>query len=167
VWQGAAPLVDTFGLHFETHTAMLTIDGDTWTLRQGDETTSGALTLLRSARSQRRIVLEIPGSRRTSLDEPEYEDVEVTLLLLELDPSMVLVIPAPIGQMASEAREPSDDMHHAQLPEGAGLLWHILKKWPRTAWPAPLRNRANEVLKLPEESAPRRRSTSPTHRSSP
>jgi hypothetical protein len=166
VWRGKSPILDTFGLHFEAPTALLVADEDSWYLHEGDETKSGPITLLRASRSERQIVLQVPDSRVTTVDKPELEQVSVPLLVIEFDPGVVLAIPAPVALMASQSVETDDELLHAHLPEGAALLWHVLQRWPRAAWPAPLRTRAEQAAArdVPPARTKRPRNDS-THRS--
>ena len=162
VWR-ARPHPRHLGLH-RGPTALLVADEDSWYLHEGDETKSGPITLLRASRSERQIVLQVPDSRATTVDEPELEQVSVPLLVIEFDPGVVLAIPAPVALMASQSVEADDGLLQAHLPEGAAP-WHVLR-----AGPAPLGPRRFDPRRAAaEHDVPPARTTRPrndsTHRS--
>lgn len=138
VWRGKAPPCDAFGLHFGTPDGLLVIDADTWRLNlTGEPPRTGPVTLLRSARAERALLLARPGTT-----EIEPEEVVLPMLLIELDPEVTFTLPAPVAELSGQHRELDEGMLHTHLPEGAALLWQVLRRWPVAAWPAPLRQRA-------------------------
>lgn len=137
VWKGKEPKLDLFGLHEGPSDGLLTLEGDQWTLRTNTGARSG-FTFLRSSATQRTVDLTQPGQRLKS-GEPVTAPVDLPCLLLELAPEIQINFPAPT--LAAELRQIplDDDMLHMHAAEGGALLWHILPRWPQSAWPSALR----------------------------
>ena len=137
VWRGKAPILDTFGLHFEAPTALLVADEDSWYLHEGDETKSGPITLLRAPL---RAADRPPGARlarhhgrrtRAGAGLRAAAGHRVRSRRGARDPGPRR--PDGLAVRRSRRRTPP-------CPPARGhTLWHVLQRWPRAAWPAPLR----------------------------
>lgn len=161
VWQGAEPPLDTFGVHEGEPDGLLTLEGDSWTLTTGGPSRQGTVTLIHSARAERRVALARPGrwDDETPAADITHDQVTVPLLLLELDEDLVLAVPSPGAEAATSLRAPDGTWWHTHVPEGGAAVWHILTRWPEIAWPVALRQRAAQALANlpPAPSEPRSR----------
>jgi len=132
VWQGEAPEIDLFGYHAEDPTGLITLDGDSVAFWNGEETTQHAIGPLVMARSSRQITLF-----RMWGEDSEERDEDVPMLLVDLGP-LTAAIPAPTAGQTGELRELHADLLHMHAPEGAALVWHLLRDRDRDTWPAAL-----------------------------
>ena len=148
VWRGAEPPLSPYGRHPGPPDALLTLDGDRWTLRGDELDSQGTVTLLRCAGATRQIELirRPDPNERIPVDALPVEDKEVPHLLLELDEDLTIALPAP--RLGQEAPSSSFDegMWHTHLPEGASALWHVLNRWPAPAWPKVIRAAGADAL---------------------
>lgn len=132
VWKGAAPEIDLFGYHSGDPTGFLTLDEGEFTLWDGESATHFPIGELSMARSQRPITL----FRMWGEDSEEREEL-VPLLLVDLGPHTV-AIPAPTAGQTGDFRELDPELLHMHAPEGAALVWHLLRHRDRTSWPVAL-----------------------------
>lgn len=153
VWRGAAPKLDAFGLHADAPAGLLVLQGDDWALHENGETLRGTITLVSSARTTRTVELARKPREGETLKPGEFltEEVDVPVLVLELDEALSLAMPAPLAGLVGQHREPDDALLHCHVAEGGALLWNFLTRWRRSAWPAPLRKQADNVLSLQDD----------------
>jgi len=148
LWQGAAPELDGFAHFREAPHGTLLLDGDRYRVNLGGHIRSGTVALMRCANATRSAHLivhekgQVHGDFERTGELPTTE-VELPLLLVELDEHVTLAMPAPVADLAVESRELSPRLLHTTVPEGGALLWHVLTRWPSSAWPAALRQRTH------------------------
>jgi len=129
VWRGCTPRLDLFGYHDEAPTGLLTLGEETVSLVTEAASHQHPLGTLVMARSERTITLF-----RMWGEESEEADEEVPLLLVDVGP-LTVAIPTPSAGQAGEFRPLSDDLLHMHAPEGAALVWHLLRDLDRDSWP--------------------------------
>ncbi len=132
VWEGATPEIDLFGYHATAPTGFLTLEADQIEFWDGEEAKRHPLGELVIARSQRQITL----FRMWGEDSEEREE-DVPLLLVGVGP-FTAAIPAPTAGQTGEYRELHPELLHMHAPEGAALVWHLLRNRDRAAWPPQL-----------------------------
>lgn len=143
VWRGEAPELDLFGLHATPPDGLLILEEDTWTLElHGEPARSGVIGLLRVTRAVRTAKLIHHNNANTAT----VQQMELPLMLLELDEGITVAVPAPVAELSGKPTPLNPDLLHCHVPEGGAVLWHILVRWPRSAWPAPLLRQAERVL---------------------
>lgn len=136
VWTGEAPPLDPFGYHLGEPDGWLVLEGSRWVLRRWgttEELASGVLDTLHAHRALRVCPIVLRAG-----DAPV--DAEIPLLALALTDTLRVYMPAPEGAPHAEPRAPTASDHHTHPPEGAALVWHILRNVPSAGWPVPLRD---------------------------
>jgi len=142
VWRGAAPPLDPFGHHDSAPSGWLVIARDRYRLMLDGVIHRGDITLIRSGRSSRSAQLMVVDEQGDRTIRP----TELPLLVLELDTALTLAFPSPLaGVGVGELHNLDEHTLQTHVPEGAALVWHILTTWPRTTWPAALRQRVQEA----------------------
>lgn len=161
VWAGEAPGLDPFGLHVGPPSALLVLEGDRWSMHdEGVEVAAGDVLLPRAGRAERTATLvRAVGPDDVPTGEMPTETVEIPLLVLELDPTLRVAVPAPEAGRHGPPLALDDHALHVHVPEGGALLWHVLTRWPESAWPVSLRRAARQALapELPDPSPHRAR----------
>lgn len=138
VWKGEAPPLDAFGHHTDEPSGWLVIARDRYRLLLDGEIHRGDITLIRSARAERSAALMMDDGKGGH----RIQTTQLPMLVLELDDAIDLAFPSPVdGGGIGNAHELDEHCLHTHVPEGAALVWHILTTWPRTTWPAALRQR--------------------------
>ncbi|MEQ1502966.1 MAG: hypothetical protein ABMB14_12085 [Myxococcota bacterium] len=150
VWTGAAPPLDLFGYHVEDPDGWLVLDGTDWTLRRygADEVlATGDLTDLRAHQAARTVSIVVRLGTAPI-------DIEVPLIGLSLGAGVPappleagggpagpvrVWLPAPTGAKFADNRAIEATDRHTHPPEGAALVWHLLRTVTAGELPAAVR----------------------------
>lgn len=129
VWRGLTPRLDERARHLGHPDGWLLVGGDQYALTFAGQTRTGLVGPVRASRAMRAVP-------RVSADD---EGRTVPLLLLHLDADLTLTFPAPIAGSVGPAAPLDDDLLHTHVIEAGAVVWALLTRWPRSAWPAALR----------------------------
>jgi len=156
LWRGPLPPLDPLGHHVGPHDALLVLEDDRWTLHSEGPTQQGTVTFLRLSRTERDVeLLSALAARWRSPEENKglstlgTETVQLPLCVAELSDDLTLAFPSlRLGVLGRKRGLPAEGLH-CHLAEGALVLWHIVHRWPTTAWPTALQSLANDLADAP------------------
>lgn len=150
-WTGEAPPLDLFGFHVQEPEGWLVLEGPSFELRRfgtGEVLAAGAWDPTGVGTRIRPVDLLLVAD-----GEPATDRAEVPLIALTLAPGLTLHWAAPEARDL-EVRPASPEDLHTHPPEGASLLWHLLRHAPRSRLPEALRRRLEAAgAGLPEPGA--------------
>ena len=158
-WTGAEPPLDVFGHHHGSPDGVLMVDGDTWQLRTGTGANEeGVLAFARVQHALRTILLATRFENREDMraaDGLQTQELDLPLLVLAFEPTLHVAIPAPSMAPTGPGVTAHRTWRHTTAPEGGALLYHLMRRWPVTAWPHGLRGTVSRHMNLQQPSADR------------
>lgn len=117
VWRGSDPPMNFMGHHSDPCDGLIRLTASAWTAPDGEQ---GPLRTAGGGRAER-------SYRALSLDDEPAERIQLPVVIWDFEGGLRLGLPSSLAGRQGPSAPLSHQVHHVHLPEGANLVWFLLR----------------------------------------